>query len=76
MILTVPPLALDAAPGTGVEEHAGNALRSCLAAYLATDDPHPEPKILVHLEAAAFDRPDLTPVLRAIAAFLDHQLAR
>jgi hypothetical protein len=73
-ILATPPLALSAAShppsDSAVEKHVLDSLRACLAAYLQTHDDHPEPKILIHLEAAGFDRPDLTPTLRAVAAFL------
>ncbi|GAB7185171.1 hypothetical protein ATKI12_5002 [Kitasatospora sp. Ki12] len=75
VILTTPPLPLAAASrhpaDPDVERYVLDALDSCLAAYVREVGSVRNVKILTHLEAAGFDRQDLTAPLRGIAEFLD-----
>jgi len=74
IILATPPLALTAASSpasdSDIERHVFGVLNSCVAAYVNAYGRGEDVKILIHLEAAALDRPDLLPPLRGIADFL------
>ena len=74
IILATPPLPLAAASNSptdaDVESRVLGILRSCITAYVDRFGESAETKVLIHLEAAGIDRPDLTPTLRAIADFL------
>lgn len=74
LILTTPPMPLAAVSGAPtdvqVETFVVRALKSSIDAYVDAGNSPLDSKVLVHLEAAGIDRPDLTPTLRAIAELL------
>lgn len=74
IILATPPLLLSSASpapsDADIAKSVHDIMDSCITAYIAAYTPAQDSKVLVHLEAAGIDRPDLTPVLIAIASFL------
>lgn len=80
VILATPPGPALLSASTGgdseVEEHVVHVLSSCTAEYL-NSSPGQDGEasvILIHLEAAGIDRPDLTAPLRGIHRFLSQAL--
>jgi hypothetical protein len=63
--------ASDSPTDTDIEMNVLRSLRSCIAAFVDACGDSADSKILIHLEAAGFDRPDLTPTLSAVAEFLE-----
>jgi hypothetical protein len=74
LILATPPRPLGAGSAhparADVEAGVFGALRAAIAADADRCGPLPEATVVIDLEAAAFDRPDLTPTLRAVANLL------
>nr|GID90560.1 hypothetical protein Ade03nite_94840 [Actinoplanes derwentensis] len=75
LILATPPIPLAAASESptdaDVQMHVLASLRACIAAFVDACGDSAEAKILIHLEAAGFDRSDLTPTLSALVEFLE-----
>ncbi|MDI6100712.1 hypothetical protein QLQ12_19055 [Actinoplanes sp. NEAU-A12] len=75
LILATPPMSIktasDAATDADIESAYLNMLKSCMAVYVDVCGDPPEAKILIHVEGAGIDRPNLNLALRALSDLLE-----
>ncbi|MCF2528510.1 hypothetical protein [Yinghuangia soli] len=73
ILATPPPQASSYGPAdSDVEDQALRILDACVAEFLREfPESREDAKILIHLEGAALDHPDLGPPLKGIREFLD-----